>query len=56
VYAQNKRQQIVMAESYAKTYPNVYFATMHPGWADTPGVQNSMPSFWEKMHDKLRTS
>ncbi|WAR27368.1 DHR12-like protein [Mya arenaria] len=35
-YAQNKRQQIVMCEQYAKQFPNVHFSTMHPGWADTP--------------------
>ena len=28
VYAQNKRQQVVMAEYYARTYKNIYFATM----------------------------
>jgi len=49
IYAQNKRQQVVMAEHYAKTYPEIYFASMHPGWSDTPGVQTSMPSFREKM-------
>ena len=37
-YAQNKRQQVVMAEQYTKMYPNVYFCSMHPGWADTPGT------------------
>ena len=36
-YAQNKRQQVVMTEQYAKLFPNVHFSTMHPGWADTPG-------------------
>lgn len=55
VYAQNKRQQVVMAEYYSKTYKNIYFATMHPGWSDTPAVQTSMPSFREKMINKLRT-
>lgn len=45
-----------MAEYYAKLHPEIYFASMHPGWADTPGVQTSMPSFWEKMQDKLRTA
>ena len=30
-YAQNKRQQIVMTEQYALKYPNIYFASMHPG-------------------------
>jgi dehydrogenase/reductase SDR family protein 12 len=36
-YAQNKRQQVVMTEWYAKTWPSVHFSCMHPGWADTPG-------------------
>ena len=54
VYAQNKRQQIVMAEKWAMKYPEIQFSTMHPGWADTPAVRNSMPSFYEKMKDKLR--
>lgn len=55
VYAQNKRQQIVMAESYARNNSSIYFATMHPGWSDTPAVQTSMPSFRAKMINKLRT-
>ena len=38
VYAQNKRQQVVMTEQYAKKYPNILFSSMHPGWADTPGI------------------
>ena len=37
VYAQNKRQQVVMTEQYAKKYPSIQFSSMHPGWADTPG-------------------
>lgn len=55
VYAQNKRQQVVMVENYARNNPNIYFATLHPGWSDTPAVQTSMPSFREKMINKLRT-
>lgn len=55
VYAQNKRQQVVMAEYYARNNQKIYFATMHPGWADTPAVQTSMPSFREKMINRLRT-
>ena len=31
VYAQNKRQQIVMTEQYASKCPNIFFASMHPG-------------------------
>ena len=37
VYAQNKRQQIVMTQQLAAQYPNIHFSAMHPGWADTPG-------------------
>lgn len=36
-YAQNKRQQVIMTEQYAKNYPNIHCSCMHPGWADTPG-------------------
>ena len=53
-YAQNKRQQIVISEKWAKKYPGIQFTTMHPGWADTPAVRSAMPGFYEKMKDKLR--
>lgn len=55
-YAQNKRQQIIMTEQYALHYPNIHFSAMHPGWADTPAVRSSMPDFYEKMKDRLRTA
>ena len=54
VYAQNKREQIIMTEKWAKKYPGIQFTTMHPGWADTPAVRSAMPGFYEKMKDKLR--
>lgn len=55
-YAQNKRQQVVMTEVYAKKYPEIHFSSMHPGWADTPAVQSSMPDFHAKMKGRLRTT
>lgn len=55
VYAQNKRQQVVMTEQFAKLYPEVFFSSMHPGWADTPAVRSAMPDFHRRMKDKLRT-
>jgi len=55
-YAQNKRQQVIMTQEYAKKYPGIFFASMHPGWADTPAVRTSMPQFYEKMKNKLRTT
>ena len=29
---------------------------MSTGWADTPAVRSSMPGFYQKMKDRLRTS
>ncbi|KAI0985903.1 hypothetical protein GJ496_010815 [Pomphorhynchus laevis] len=55
VYAQNKRQQVVMMEEFALGYPQIFFATMHPGWSDTEAVKSSMPGFYKVMHGMLRT-
>ncbi|XP_044300216.1 dehydrogenase/reductase SDR family member 12 isoform X3 [Varanus komodoensis] len=55
VYAQNKRQQVVLTEQWAKSHPSIHFSSMHPGWADTPAVRTSMPEFYEKMKNRLRT-
>ncbi|XP_065258939.1 dehydrogenase/reductase SDR family member 12 isoform X2 [Emys orbicularis] len=55
VYAQNKRQQVVLTEQWAKVHKNIHFSAMHPGWADTPAVRSAMPEFYEKMKNKLRT-
>ncbi|XP_061637607.1 DHRS-12_like_SDR_c-like domain-containing protein [Phyllopteryx taeniolatus] len=55
VYAQHKRQQVVMTEQLAKIHPSIHFSVMHPGWVDTPAVANAMPDFHRSMKDKLRT-
>uniref|UniRef100_A0A3Q3W705 Uncharacterized protein n=1 Tax=Mola mola TaxID=94237 RepID=A0A3Q3W705_MOLML len=55
VYAQHKRQQVVMTEQLAKTHTNIHFSVMHPGWVDTPAVANAMPDFHSSMKDSLRT-
>ncbi|KAI8854700.1 hypothetical protein BC829DRAFT_159280 [Chytridium lagenaria] len=54
-YAQTKRQQVELTEKWAKDFPTVRFYSMHPGWADTVGVQTSIPTFHEYMKDRLRT-
>ncbi|KAG9270950.1 dehydrogenase/reductase SDR family member 12 [Astyanax mexicanus] len=54
-YAQNKRQQVVMTERWAAQHKEIHFSSMHPGWADTPAVQTSMPDFHAKMKNKLRS-
>ncbi|XP_037534379.1 DHRS-12_like_SDR_c-like domain-containing protein [Nematolebias whitei] len=55
VYAQHKRQQVVMTEQLAKTHTNIHFSVLHPGWVDTPAVANAMPDFHRSMKDSLRT-
>ncbi|XP_048836502.1 DHRS-12_like_SDR_c-like domain-containing protein isoform X1 [Brienomyrus brachyistius] len=55
VYAQNKRQLVVMTEQLAKTHPGIHFSVMHPGWVDTPAVAESMPDFHRSMRNKLRS-
>ncbi|XP_076013396.1 dehydrogenase/reductase SDR family member 12 [Genypterus blacodes] len=54
-YAQNKRQQVILTERWASQHKEVHFSSMHPGWADTPAVQSSMPGFHAKMQGRLRT-
>ncbi|KAJ3007412.1 UNVERIFIED_CONTAM: Dehydrogenase/reductase SDR member 12 [Siphonaria sp. JEL0065] len=56
VYAQTKRQQIELTEYWATKFPKTRFLSMHPGWADTPGVQTSIPEFRNFMKDRLRSS
>ncbi|XP_021232446.1 dehydrogenase/reductase SDR family member 12 isoform X2 [Numida meleagris] len=49
------RQQVVLTEQWAKTHRSIHFSVMHPGWADTPAVRSSMPGFYQKMKNSLRT-
>jgi dehydrogenase/reductase SDR family protein 12 len=54
-YAQTKRQQVELTETWAKMHRGIKFFSMHPGWAETPGVQTSLPTFHNYMQGKLRT-
>ncbi|MEI7971702.1 MAG: SDR family NAD(P)-dependent oxidoreductase [Actinomycetota bacterium] len=44
-YAIAKRAQVTLNEMWATREPQTEFVSMHPGWADTPGVQESIPGF-----------
>uniref|UniRef100_A0A8C6DTD6 Dehydrogenase/reductase 12 n=1 Tax=Moschus moschiferus TaxID=68415 RepID=A0A8C6DTD6_MOSMO len=55
VYAQNKRQQVVLTERWARAHPAIHFSCMHPGWVDTPGVRLSMPGFHARLGTRLRS-
>lgn len=41
--------QVALTEKWADKYKNkgIGFYSMHPGWAETPGVARSLPSFKE---------
>ena len=46
-YARTKRMQVALAEQWADELRDlgVSVHSMHPGWADTPGVLDSLPRF-----------
>lgn len=54
-YAIAKRLQVTLNEIWPTRCTGVTFATMHPGWADTPGVQESLPAFRTATKPLLRT-
>ena len=46
-YARTKRAEVILTEMLAERLAGtgVVVHAMHPGWADTPGVQTSLPRF-----------
>lgn len=56
-YARAKRAQVELAPRYAERLASsgVTVHTMHPGWADTPGVERSLPRFHTLLGPALRT-
>lgn len=57
-YARNKRVQVALTEWWSEKYSNkgIGFYSMHPGWADTPGVSKSLPGLSEKLSGNLRSN
>ena len=55
-YAIAKRAQVTLNEMWAaRTDPStVVFQSVHPGWADTPGVEESLPTFRKVVGPLLR--
>ncbi|MDP2293619.1 MAG: SDR family NAD(P)-dependent oxidoreductase [Actinomycetota bacterium] len=56
-YARAKRAQVTLNEMWADRHPGpqVVFHAMHPGWADTPGVRESLPTFRKVVGPLLRS-
>jgi len=55
-YAIAKRAQVTLTEMWATRESQTEFVSMHPGWADTPGVQESIPGFRRVTAPILRTA
>jgi len=56
-YAETKRAQVILAELWAeelRAFP-IAVNAMHPGWADTPAVESSLPRFHRITRNILRT-
>lgn len=56
-YARCKRALTVITEEWAKDWADegIVVNAMHPGWADTPGVESSLPAFHKLTRYILRT-
>eukprot|EP01147_Barroeca_monosierra_P004895 gene4895-8702_t len=55
-YSQQKRQQVILSRAWANNNPWLKSFSMHPGWADTPAVQEALPDFYERMKGNLRST
>ena len=56
-YARAKRAQVALSAEWARRFPesDIAFHAMHPGWASTPGVAASLPTFRRLVGPILRT-
>ncbi|CAN5571369.1 oxidoreductase [soil metagenome] len=54
VYAQAKRAQIDLVVEATERSESPFQVSMHPGWADTPGVEAALPGFRKVMGPLLR--
>ena len=56
-YARAKRAQVSLMREWARRgrASGISFSAMHPGWADTPGLADSLPAFYRAMKPVLRT-
>ncbi|MEM7434613.1 MAG: SDR family NAD(P)-dependent oxidoreductase [Myxococcota bacterium] len=57
-YARTKRGQVILTQAWSRALEGhgVTVHAMHPGWADTPGVESSLPRFHALTKPLLRTS
>lgn len=53
-YARSKRAQVELLSILQQRWPTTHVYATHPGWADTPGVKESLPTFRKVMRPVLR--
>jgi dehydrogenase/reductase SDR family protein 12 len=58
VYARTKRAQVILTEQWGRRLAGtgVVAHAMHPGWADTPGIAESLPRFHRVAGPLLRSA
>ena len=54
-YARAKRGLMILTEEWAERWSDIAVNAMHPGWADTPGVETALPGFYRLTKPLLRT-
>lgn len=56
-YSRDKRRQIAIAEGLSREWASskVFAYSMHPGWAETESVKTSIPDFYARFKQSLRT-
>lgn len=55
-YARAKRASVALMREWSRRHGDrVRFDAMHPGWADTPGLAESLPGFYRLMRPWLRS-
>jgi len=53
-YARSKRAELIITEQWAQRLEGAVVHAMHPGWAQTPGIQDAMASFTRVVRPILR--
>ena len=55
-YARAKRAQVALVREWARRLrgEGIAITVMHPGWADTPGLAETLPGFYRAMRPLLR--
>ena len=56
-YARAKRGLMILTEEWARRWreDGIAVNAMHPGWADTPGVETALPAFYRATRPLLRS-